>query len=143
MMSTVCATRKMTNMEINLGTYIESRRRDLGLSQVALAERAEVPSTTVNRIERGVTKLPSADVRRRLARVLGVSHLDLLVAAGEITPEEINQAGATPVIEHDPSGPMARLAPLIEEVRWTDERLEAVEGDLRFYMDFDERKSRR
>ncbi len=77
-------------MTETLGTYIERRREGLGWSQKDLAIRSEVPATTVNRIERGVTKLPEAGVRRRLAEALGVRHVDLLIAAGELTEEEVD-----------------------------------------------------
>lgn len=123
-----------------LAEFVEQKRREAGLSQGELAARADIPRTTINRIENGHTKLPEAGIRRRLARVLGVSHLDLLVAAGEITEEEIDATGAVPVVELDPTTPMARLAPLISQVPWNDERLEFVESDLRFYIEFDARK---
>jgi hypothetical protein len=54
---------------------------------------------TVNRIEAGMTQIPEADVRRQLAKAPGVSHLELLIVAGEITEEEV--AGAVGRVERD------------------------------------------
>jgi len=74
----------------NLGSYIKDRRDALGIrTQLDLARLSGVPPTTVNRIEKGVTQLPDADIRRKLARALGVTHVDILIAAGQITAEEI------------------------------------------------------
>jgi transcriptional regulator with XRE-family HTH domain len=98
-----------------LAKYVEDKRLALGIdSQTELARRAGVPRETVNRIERGLTQNPEADVRRRLAKALGVSHLDLLVAAGEITEDEIAKAGASGVVERDPHD---RREQLIERLR--------------------------
>jgi len=83
----------ISSMEDSLGHYVVQMRTKIGLKQNQLAERAGLPATTINRIEKGVTKLPSADIRRRLATALGLSHLDILVAAGEITREEVSAGG--------------------------------------------------
>jgi transcriptional regulator with XRE-family HTH domain len=71
-----------------LGAYVARRREQLGLTQQELAERVGVRRDTIAQIETR-TKLPGADVRRRLAAALGVRHVDLLIAAGELSPEEI------------------------------------------------------
>jgi transcriptional regulator with XRE-family HTH domain len=85
-------------MQGTLGDYIKDKRAELGLNQTELAKRSNVPRETINRIENNKTMLPSADSRRRLAKALGVSHLDILIAAGEITPDEIQAVGAAGVI---------------------------------------------
>jgi transcriptional regulator with XRE-family HTH domain len=54
-------------------------------------------------IERGKIALPSGELRRRLAAALGVRHVDILVAAGELTGDEIPQEGVAPnAFPHDP-----------------------------------------
>jgi transcriptional regulator with XRE-family HTH domain len=75
-----------------LGTFVRSRREQLGLTQAEVEERAGLAQTTVSNVERGRTALPSPDHRRRLAKVLGVGHVDLLIAAGELTAEDIADA---------------------------------------------------
>lgn len=94
-----------------LGAYVTQMRERLGLSQVELAERAGMNKGEINAIERGRVALPGADKRRRLAQALGVRHLDIIVAASELTPDEIPQQDAAP--EPFPHDPMKR-----EIVEW-------------------------
>lgn len=113
-------------MGSTLGSYVRDRREALGINQTELSERAGVPRTTVNRLETGTTQLPSPDIRRRLAVALGVSHLDLLVAAGEITSAEIgDKAGVVDRPEDDP------VEQLVERIRALP-RSEAVLQGLSF-----------
>jgi transcriptional regulator with XRE-family HTH domain len=117
-------------MVSNLGEYIEARRLELGIrTQLALAELADVPATTVNRIETGVTKLPSADIRRRLATALRVRHIDLLIAAGELLPEEISGAAVAPVTFPENS-PAAKVIEILRHL--PDEQALYVLGMARF-----------
>jgi len=81
-----------------MGAYVRSHRQARGWTQEDLAARAGVTQPTLSDIERGKNILSSPDIRRRLATALGVSHLDLLVAAGELTPAEAGQ-GTTPTAE--------------------------------------------
>ncbi len=101
-----------------LGPYVTEKRETLGLNQKELAERCDLPPTTINRIEKGVTKVPSPDFRRRLAMGLGVSHLDILVASGEIEPEEVQAAGAEGVIENDPDSAKSHMHGVIDRYAW-------------------------
>lgn len=108
-----------------LGSYVIHRRQELGLlKQVDLANASGIPDTTINRIEKGTTKLPSADVRRKLARALVVSHLDLLIAAGEINEDEL--CGATGIVTVDPADPRQRLHAAIDSTPMTDDRIEGL-----------------
>jgi XRE family transcriptional regulator of biofilm formation len=115
------------SMSGTLGVYIRNCREQRGLTQTELAERADVPRTTVNRIETGTTQLPSPDVRRRLARVLGVPHLDLLVAAGEVTKAE-----AAGVIQRDPTTPVEQVCELVRGM--TPEEFTAVNVFVAFVV---------
>lgn len=102
-----------------LASYITERREALGLNQTELAKRSGVPRTTVNRIETGTTKLPEANVRRLIAKGLGVSHLDLLVAAGELSEEEAGlRHGGGHMIDGNVE---EHLLPLIQVIDWSDE----------------------
>lgn len=71
-----------------LADLVRTRRQIAGLTQVELAARAGVSQGTVSDIERGSRKLPNADVRRRIAAALNLTHLAMLIAAGELTWEE-------------------------------------------------------
>jgi transcriptional regulator with XRE-family HTH domain len=115
------------SMSGTLGGYIRNCREQRGLTQTELAERADVPRTTVNRIETGTTQLPAPDIRRRLARVLGVPHLDLLVAAGEVT--EAEAAGA---IQRDPVTPVEQVCELVRGM--TPEEFTAVNVFVAFVV---------
>lgn len=117
-MSMVRNTSNLVYMIRTLGPYVEEKRLALGLNQTELAEKCGLPRTTINRIESGTTKVPSPDFRRRLAKGLGVSHLDILVASGEIEPEEVQQAGAEGVIENDPDSAKSHMHGVIDRYAW-------------------------
>lgn len=108
-----------------LAEFVRQKRVDAGYeTQAALADASGVDREVVNRIERGKTMRPEAYVRRRLAKALGVSHLDLLVAAGEITEAELGTVAG--VVERDPDDPRDALADRIRDARLD-------ESDLRMF----------
>ena len=66
-------------MESNqLGQKIKKLRQKLGLSQDNFARKADVPYTTLTKVETGVIKKPSVFVVSKIAKVLNVSIEDLL-----------------------------------------------------------------
>ncbi|OGN28235.1 MAG: hypothetical protein A2758_03075 [Candidatus Zambryskibacteria bacterium RIFCSPHIGHO2_01_FULL_49_18] len=66
-------------MESNqLGRKIKKLRQKLGLSQDDFARKADVPYTTLTKVETGVIKKPSVFVVSKIAKVLNVSIEDLL-----------------------------------------------------------------
>jgi transcriptional regulator with XRE-family HTH domain len=73
----------------SLADYIRNRRLALGWTQEDLAAQAGLTQPNISDIERMQTKLPSPEARRGLARALRVRHVDLLVAAGELAPDEV------------------------------------------------------
>lgn len=77
-----------------LGNYVRQRREAMGKTLTALAADADLSKSELSALERGRINLPGADKRRRLAAALGVSHVDLLVAAGELNTDEVT---ASPV----------------------------------------------
>ncbi|MDD3735490.1 MAG: helix-turn-helix transcriptional regulator [Candidatus Pacebacteria bacterium] len=66
------------NQGNKLGKKIKKLRTDLGLSQDELARKADVPYTTLTKIETGVIKKPSVYVVAKIAKALGVSVDDLI-----------------------------------------------------------------
>jgi transcriptional regulator with XRE-family HTH domain len=85
-----------------IGGYIRAQREARGWTQIDLAARARVNRAHLSQVEIGRIALPSADMRRKIAAALGVRHVDLLIAAGELTDDEIPQAGAAPdAFPHD------------------------------------------
>ena len=66
-------------MESNqLGQKIKKLRNKLGLSQDDFARKADVPYTTLTKVETGVIKKPSVFVMSKIAKALNVSIEDLL-----------------------------------------------------------------
>lgn len=111
-------------MSAPLGDYIKTRRAELGLGQAQVGDSAGITKSHMSQIESGKIALPNADIRRRLAKALGVSHLDLLVAAGEITRAELGTVAG--IVEQDPNDPKLELADYLKRVRLTRGREEAL-----------------
>ncbi|MCG2688646.1 helix-turn-helix domain-containing protein [Candidatus Parcubacteria bacterium] len=64
----------MENKQENkLGQKIRSLRVKLDLSQDEFARKADVPYTTLTKIETGVIKKPSVFVMAKIAKALGLS----------------------------------------------------------------------
>lgn len=66
------------NQNNRLGKKIKSLRQKLELSQDEFARKANIPYTTLTKIETGVIKKPSVFVMAKLAKTLDVSIEDLL-----------------------------------------------------------------
>ena len=66
------------NQGNKLGKKIKKIRTGLGLSQDELARKADVPYTTLTKIETGVIKKPSVYVVAKIAKALKTS-LDNLI----------------------------------------------------------------
>ncbi len=66
-------------MEINsLGQKIKKLRQKLGLSQDDFARKADVPYTTLTKVETGVIKKPSVFVVSKIAKALSVDIEELI-----------------------------------------------------------------
>lgn len=70
-----------------MGEFIKDKRGHM--SQKALSEASGVDRAYIAQIESGRIPLPGADIRRRLASALASTNIEMLVAAGEITREEV------------------------------------------------------
>lgn len=66
------------NQENKLGKKIKVLRLKFELSQDEFARKADIPYTTLTKIETGVIKKPSVFVMAKLAKTLGVSIEDLI-----------------------------------------------------------------
>lgn len=88
-------------MGAGLGVFIRQRRAFLGLTQESVADQAGIGRSHLSQIESGKIGLPNATIRRRLAKTLRVRHVDLLVAAGEVSEDEVRSGGAPQPSELD------------------------------------------
>jgi len=66
------------SQENKLGKRIRSLRTKLELSQDEFARKADVPYTTLTKIETGVIKKPSVFVAAKIAKALNITLDDLL-----------------------------------------------------------------
>lgn len=78
-------------MEEDLAAYVAARRAHLGITQQELADRAGLKRDVIAAIESRKSKLPEPETRRKLAAGLGVTHERLLIAAGQLLPNEASR----------------------------------------------------
>jgi len=62
----------------NVAKRIRQTRERRGLTQHALAEKAELSAIYIRKLEAGERESPSLDALERIAKVLGVKLVDLL-----------------------------------------------------------------
>jgi transcriptional regulator with XRE-family HTH domain len=86
-----------------LGAAVRRLRNDRGWTQTRLAAEVETTPAYISQIESGKPAVPNAGLRRRLATALGVRHIDLLVAAGELTDDEVPST-SRPASDEPPAG---------------------------------------
>lgn len=109
---------------------LRERRDALGFTQEDVADRSGTTQATYARIEKG-TQIPRVELRRELCRVLGMTHIEFLVAIGELGDWEVPgfDATATPL---DPSM-QARIALLDKIDLARDHRAQTLDGMLRLW----------
>lgn len=69
--------------QVALGRAVRLRRDEIGLSQEALADAADLDATSIRGLERGVAN-PTWDVADRIARALGLALHELARQADEL-----------------------------------------------------------
>jgi transcriptional regulator with XRE-family HTH domain len=111
------------DMNETMGSYIRGRRLAMGMTQEELADAAGVTQASISDLERGRTARSDAGIRRRLAATLGVTHLDLLVAAGELTAEE---AGMRPEPATTDPPAVVLICEKARRIAWTRGRLGVI-----------------
>ena len=108
----------MPVMANQLGARLREHREATGLSVRKAAEMLGLSIGYLSQLETGKITWPNADVRRRIASWLGVSHLEVILLTGELTPDEITTAGMQGVTEADPNDARPALYALIDQVNW-------------------------
>lgn len=101
-----------------LAQALRRHRESLGLSQMDVGKILGIRNTYVSQLESGKIQSPGAEVRRRIAQWLGVTHLDVLLMTDEIRPEEVEDAGKVGITRDDPSSPAHELHALIDQINW-------------------------
>lgn len=126
----------------SLGDAIRRLRRDRGLTQEDLADRAGISQRTLSDIERGHIGLPRMENLRALAAALGVDTGSLLLVSGYVetrrAAEELTEAiGVSPVDALTTDPDMARLIEKLLRVHLSRERVNLLERIIDGYIDFD------
>ncbi len=70
--------KNQNNNQLNIGDKIKQIRNKKGLTQDALAQKAELPYTTLTKIESNVITKPTIQTVVKIAKGLGVSIDDLM-----------------------------------------------------------------
>jgi transcriptional regulator with XRE-family HTH domain len=73
--------------QVALGRAIRLRREEIGLSQEAVADTANVDPTSIRGLERGIAN-PTWDVADRVSRALGLALYELARMADELEKAE-------------------------------------------------------
>lgn len=119
----------------DLAGYVQRRRADLGLTQAELAARCGLERDYIAQVESRKSKLPEPENRRKLAKGLIVSHVDLLISAGQLSADEIESLGVRGVVAPDPV--RAHLLDMLSRVRLINERPGYLESVLERMLRFD------
>lgn len=64
-----------------------------GEAQAVFARRVGLTPQVINQLLKGDIKVPSAQIRRTLAKAFGLRHVDILVMVGELSEDEIPVEG--------------------------------------------------
>ena len=76
----------MTNSNKNLGKILRWQRRKMLLTLGGLSAKSGVSASHLARVERG-DRFPSAQILRKIAKVLDFSEVKLLTTAGYLSPQ--------------------------------------------------------
>ncbi len=110
---------------------LRERREALGFTQQEVADSAGTTQGNYGRIELGTTQIPRIELRRELSRVLGMTHVEFLVAIGELGDWEVPGFDAS--AEPPDTELEARLA-LLREIDLTrDNRGPTLDSILRLW----------
>jgi transcriptional regulator with XRE-family HTH domain len=129
----------MIGMNSSLGQLIREWRERSGLSLAQAAAIVGIGRGHLSQFETGRIGLPQTEVRRRLAQALGITHIDLLIAAGELSVEEVQQAGVVGVAERSPDDPRTPIHALVDQINWyrREDRIAGIMAILQSWRDAD------
>lgn len=77
----------------NIGKLIKEKRIASGLSQRNLGKECGISDSEIMKIENGTRKTPNWENLCKIAKALGIHPLDILLAAGYISIDDINSNG--------------------------------------------------
>ncbi len=100
------------DMDTSLGRYVREWRERRNMTQSDLAEPVGIGRSHLSQIESGKIKFPNAGIRRRLAAAMGISHVELLIAADELTRDELGTAAP----EFPPGSAQERIVELVRQL---------------------------
>jgi transcriptional regulator with XRE-family HTH domain len=110
---------------------LKEYRERLGLTQKDVAQQAGIISEYYSQIERGRISLPNTELRRAISRVLGIRHVDFLVAAGILDDWELPGFSAT---EPVPDPVRDQIQTMLDQVALeADNRAETLLGILKLW----------
>jgi transcriptional regulator with XRE-family HTH domain len=129
----------ITFMDNQLGAYLRQWRERRGMTLTAAAAEMGIGKGYLSQIETGKLKWPNADVRRRIAEVIGMSHVDLLIKLGELLPSELEAAGKQGIVHQGAELPSAKIHALVDRVNWygREDRVSGVTSILTAWADAD------
>jgi len=99
---------KMTKENNRLGKLLKQRRRMAELTLHQLSAKSGVSTSYLGRIESG-ERYPSAAILRKISKPLGISEIELLIAAGFLSPH-------TPTETESPNSGGMLLDPYVASV---------------------------
>ncbi|NPV89967.1 MAG: helix-turn-helix transcriptional regulator [Firmicutes bacterium] len=74
-------------MELTFGTLLRIKRREAGLTQRELAEKAGLDFSYISKIENDRLPPPATDTVIRICHILNIPPQELLVLTGKLHPE--------------------------------------------------------
>lgn len=101
-----------------IGDVVRRVREEQGLTQTELAEKTGISRARISQIEGGRVALPNVGHRRALAKALGISNIDLLIAAHELDDDELILAGVEGRVEPHPDDWAVKLRDALNLVYW-------------------------
>lgn len=72
----------------NFGQFIKSKREEHGLTLSEVAEKSGISHSHLSRVESGDRNPPKAPVLKKLARSLGITYPEIMIAAGYLNKED-------------------------------------------------------
>lgn len=104
---------------MTIAQMLAARLEKSGETQAAFARQLGISPQTFNALLKGDIKVPTADVRRKLAREFNLRHVDILVMVGELARDEI-EADPRPFSFDSEHAAVSALIPQLDE---TDARI--------------------